>query len=75
MAGSFPIFDDESFDSNTTKIMDEAFDKCRQALNWVQRPPVLNEGLAKRIIEIAKTGERDPDRLCSLALKALGLNR
>jgi len=64
-----------SFDPETTRILGEAFDRACQALNWVQRPPVLNAGLATRILEIAETGERDPDQLCNQALRAMGLNR
>jgi hypothetical protein len=35
----------------------------------------LHLKLAKRIIDAAKKGERDPQRLCAKALDALGLNR
>jgi hypothetical protein len=32
----------------------------------------VNEVIAQRIIALAETGERDPDRLCAGALTALG---
>jgi hypothetical protein len=36
------------------------------------RPPVFQEILAKKIIEAAQRGERDPDRLAEIALRTLG---
>jgi hypothetical protein len=73
MATIFPIFHATPFDPETIRIMGEAFDKACAALNWTQRSPVLNEGLANRIIEFAREGERDADRLCSRALEAFGV--
>jgi hypothetical protein len=37
------------------------------------QPQVVQEIIAKRIIDIAMTGERDPDELARRALQALGL--
>ena len=34
-----------------------------------------SEIIAKRIIAIARTGERDPDRLCDSALASIGLSK
>jgi hypothetical protein len=73
MAAIYPIFGNASFDPEAMRVMGEAFDKACDALNWTQRSPVLNEGLANRIIGFAREGERDADRLCSRALEALGV--
>ena len=35
----------------------------------------LKEIIARRIVEAAKSGERDPEQLCRLALKELGFNQ
>jgi hypothetical protein len=35
---------------------------------------LVREIIAKRIIEVARDGERDPDELCVRALKALGFS-
>ena len=47
-----------------------AFETAIQALhNWgVVDPP--REAIAKALIDLAKAGERDPERLCDLALEA-----
>jgi hypothetical protein len=75
MATILPNFGEVSFDPETLRIMGEAFDKACGALNWTQRPPILNEGLANRIIEFAQAGERDSDRLCRRALRVFGIIR
>jgi hypothetical protein len=41
--------------------------------DWGQ-PDVITGTVAKRIIEAAEMGERDPDQLCERALKALGFS-
>jgi hypothetical protein len=38
-------------------------------LGLADRGDIANELIAKRIIELAKTGERNPDLLCESAVK------
>jgi hypothetical protein len=38
-------------------------------LGLTDRADPVTEIIARKIIEVAKTGERDPERLCELALK------
>jgi hypothetical protein len=60
-----------SFDPETTRIMGVAFEMVRVALGLADRVDLPNEIAATRIIELAKTGERNPDLLCERALEAL----
>ena len=62
--------DGERFDPETTRLLGIAFEFAIQALhNWgVVDPP--REAIARAIIGFAKAGERDPERLCDLALEA-----
>jgi hypothetical protein len=53
--------------------MGEAFDMARRSLHDKGQPFVVQEIIAKRIIDIAATGERRPDILAQQALKQLGL--
>jgi hypothetical protein len=50
----------------------KAYDIACRSLHPKGRPPVLQEALAKKIVEVAQRGERDPDRLAAIALGALG---
>ena len=68
-----PFFREAVFDPETTQILGQAFDGACKALHDIGQPDVVKDVIAKRIIQIAKTGERDPNRLCKRTLKALGL--
>ena len=62
--------DGERFDPETTRLLGIAFQFAIQALhNWgVLEPPC--EAIARAIIGFARAGERDPERLCDLAVEA-----
>ena len=62
-----------AFDDHTTKAMGEAFDAACIALHDSGQPQIVYEVIAKRIIDAAKGGERDVDRLRDAGLAALGL--
>jgi len=62
------------FDDRVTQIMGEAFDRARKDLHDTGQPPIVYEVIAKRIIDAAKNGERDPVRLRNAGLSALGFN-
>jgi len=56
-----------SFDDTVTLAMGEAFDRARKSFrNFGSAAPAI---IAGRIIEAAKHGERDPDRLYEQVLK------
>jgi hypothetical protein len=59
------------FDPEAVGAMMAAFDKACAALGLLNRPDAMTEGVARMIVEQARSGERDPDRLCALALQAL----
>ena len=59
-------FLDGIFDPETTRLMGIAFESARAA---VKRPGDLtDEMIAKKIIELAKAGERNVEGLCEAAL-------
>ena len=67
-----PVKVTAGFDTETTAAMAEAYDKaCRSMHDWGQ-PVIIGETIAKRIVQLAADGERDPDELCERALKSLG---
>jgi hypothetical protein len=63
---------DAVFDDRTTEVMGEAFEKARTELHDRGQPDIVYEILATRIIEAAKAGERDPEKLVKRALAAFG---
>jgi hypothetical protein len=60
------------FDDHATKVMGEAFDAARKDLHDTGQSDLVYEVIAKRIIEAAKSGERDPEKLRDWALTAFG---
>ena len=64
------------FDDAATKAMGEAFDAaCADLQGSSNLSNIVREIIAQQIIEAAKKGERDPRRLCSIAIAAIGGDR
>jgi hypothetical protein len=63
-----------SFDPHVTQLMGEAFELARKALHDTGQPEAVQEIIAKRIIESARRGVRDPRQMCEEALSALGIH-
>jgi hypothetical protein len=61
------------FDDRATEIMGEAFDEACKAIPDTGQPAIVYEGIAKRIIDAARNGERDLVRLRNAGLMALRL--
>jgi len=72
MSNIIDLFHSTAFDPDTVKQLCEAYDKARASLHDNGQPDVVNEVIARRIIALAKQGERDPDKLCAGALVGLG---
>ena len=66
-----PLLQGTAFGPEDIKVMSTAFKGALNALGLMDRADPLNELVAKKIIEIAKTGERNPSRLRDRALKSL----
>jgi tRNA C32,U32 (ribose-2'-O)-methylase TrmJ len=62
---------DHAFTHEDVKALMEAFEETLRALNLVDREDRLTMRVAKLIIEFAKEGERDPNRLRELVVKTL----
>jgi hypothetical protein len=56
-------------DPETKRVLSAALEMTRVSLGLIDN--FANGIIAKRISEIAETGERDPDLLCEGALKTL----
>ena len=71
----FIVRSETSFDDEVTHVMGLAFDAACAELHERNLLQLVREVIAERIIEAAKRGERDPQRLCSIALAAISGNR
>jgi hypothetical protein len=61
------------FDDKAISAMAQAYDRACGSLRSFGVESTVREIIAKRIIEIAAQGERDPGQLHDQALMALGL--
>jgi len=66
------LFEKVAFDPETISILEIAYESARKSLHDKGQPALVQEIIAQRIIAAAKTGERNPERLCEAALIALG---
>jgi hypothetical protein len=64
-----PCLDDFNVNPGSKRVLGVALEMTRISLGLGDN--FANEMIAKQIIEIAKTGERNPDLLCEGALKKL----
>jgi hypothetical protein len=65
-----PYLDGFPFDNEAKRVMGIAFEMACVALRIDRTDPAAALA-AKKIIELAKEGERNPDRLCDNALDAV----
>ena len=63
------------FDDRATKAMGDAFDAACKDLHDSGQPSVVYGVIATRIIEAARSGERDPEKLKEVALAAFSGKR
>ena len=64
-----PHLDGHKFDPETIRVMGLAFEMALVALQRADRGDLANEIIAQKIMELAKAGERDPERLCEGVLQ------
>jgi hypothetical protein len=60
------------FDAETKRVMGVAFEAALVALRLSDRADPVVGMVARRIIDLAKAGESNADRLCEQALTSLG---
>jgi hypothetical protein len=72
MTIGIPFVQDVFFGPDATRAMGAAFDKACRSLPG--QPSIVKEVIAKRIIDLARGGDSDPDHLCDVTLRTLGYN-
>jgi len=67
----YRLLRDRAFDDNAVKAMTMAYESALQELGLADRADPLTEIIARKIIECAESGERNPQRLCELAVRSI----
>jgi hypothetical protein len=73
MAMPFPLFANACFDPEATKLMGDVFEEMIQSLDRMGQPRVVQEAIARQIIEVVQDGERDRDVIYQRVLAAMAL--
>ena len=66
-----PFLNGEPFDEETLRILGVASEQVAIALRIGDCDDDVKQAIANKIIELSKTGERNPDLLCEHALKEI----
>jgi hypothetical protein len=69
----YRLLQQSAFGPETIDLMVAAYEDCLRILKLSDRSDPLTEIIAKKIIEIAQTGIRDPSHMRQLALKDIGV--
>jgi hypothetical protein len=64
-----PFLNGQQFDQETVRILGVAFEQVCIVLRIGHCGDDVKNAIANKIIELAKTGERNPDLLCERALE------
>jgi hypothetical protein len=67
------LLQESSFDQDEVGRMVQAYEAALTLLHLKDREDPVTEVVAGKIIQIYKTGEHDPPRLCARAVKELGI--
>jgi hypothetical protein len=65
------FLDGFKFDHETRRLLGAAYEMSCASLKFEDQTYIVHETIANRIIELAKNGVLDPDRLCEQALGEL----
>jgi hypothetical protein len=70
-----PFLNGARFDPETTRVMGVALEMVCVALRIGERDDEVKRTIATKIIDLAKAGERNPDRLCEKVLQDIRTER
>ena len=71
----YSVIADAGLESDAVIAVLVAFERVREALGLADRTDPLTMIVANKLIELAKAGERDPQRLYELTLRAIAAPR
>ena len=71
MMAIYRLLQHAAFGPDDVARISEAYEATLKKLNLAGENDPLNETVARVILEIAQTGEKDPSRICDLAMVRL----
>jgi hypothetical protein len=71
----YRIFQTIAFEPEAIATMSAAYEEALRVLQLANRQDPITELVARKVIEVAGTGERDPLKICEQTLRGLGIAR
>jgi len=69
----YRLLQEAAFAPEDINRMTAAYEAALRLLRLTDRTDPVTEIVAKKIIEVTRSGEHDPPRICARALKELGI--
>jgi hypothetical protein len=69
----YRLLQEAAFSPEDIGRMTAAYEAALRLLRLTDRTDPVTEIVAKKIIEVTRSGEHDPPRICARALKELGI--
>jgi len=66
-----PLFAQSNFDPDTITVLTESLEEGWDTLRYIGNTSITREALARRLLDLARDGERNPSRMCTAALVGL----
>jgi hypothetical protein len=67
----YRLLQQKVFEPEDIHLMTRVYEEVLEAFNLIERTDPVTELIAKTVIEVVQTGERDPARLKDLTIKAI----
>jgi hypothetical protein len=71
----YRLFKTMTFEPEAIATMSVAYEEALRLLQLADRQDPITELVARKIIDVASNGERDPVKICEQALRDLGIAR
>jgi len=67
----YRLLQSSAFEPDDIERMASAYELARRALKLKDRNDPITETVARKIIDVAQTGEKDPERICAQAIERI----
>jgi hypothetical protein len=68
------LLKDSKLEPNQIELLNRAFKQALRSLSLVDRNDPLTEIVARRIIEVGRTGIHDPAEIAKIAIRGIGVS-
>jgi hypothetical protein len=67
----YRLLQNSAFEPEDIERLASAYEMARRALKLKDRNDPITDTVARKIIDVAQTGEKDPERICAQAIERI----